>query len=78
MIILYIIEKTFSRYKQQAFSTKKILKRHIMDCFKQRIIMPKEDEYVKFRNYERKTKLLFLIYADFVSILVSEDNEKQN
>ena len=40
--------------------------------------MPKEDEYVKFRNYERKTKLLFLIYADFVSILVSEDNEKQN
>ena len=49
-----------------------------MDCFKQRIIMPKEDEYVKFRNYETKIKSLLLIYADFVSILVSEDNEKQN
>ena len=35
--------------------------------------MPKEDEYVKFKNYERKTKSSFVIYADFESILVSEE-----
>ena len=66
----------------QAFSTEEILKRDIKDCFKindmQRIMMPKKDEYVKFRNYERKIKSLFIIYADFESILVSEDNGEQN
>ena len=40
--------------------------------------MPKKGEYVKFKNYERKTKSPFLIYADFESILVPEDNGKQN
>ena len=66
----------------QAFSTEEILKRDIKDCFKinnmQRIMMPKKDEYVKFRNCERKIKSLFIIYADFESILVSEDNGEQN
>ena len=33
--------------------------------------------YVRFKYYERKIKLPFMIYADFVSILVSEDNGKQ-
>ena len=28
--------------------------------------------------YERKIKSLFMIYADFESILVPENNEKQN
>ena len=40
--------------------------------------MPKKSEYVKFKNNERKIKSLFLIYADFESILVPEDNGKQN
>ena len=40
--------------------------------------MPKNGEYVKFKNYERKIKLPFVIYADFESNLVSEDNGKQN
>ena len=40
--------------------------------------MPKKDEYVKFKNYERKLRSPFLIYANFESILVPEDNEKQN
>ena len=51
------------------------------DCFKvnskQKIIIPKKDEYVKFKNYERKMKSPFIIYADFES-LVKEDNGKQN
>ena len=72
----------FCHYCLQAFSTEEILKRHIKDCFKingkQRIIMPRKTEYVKFRNYERKIKSSFIIYADFESILVPENNEKQN
>ena len=49
--------------------TEEILKHHIKDCFKingkQRIIMPKKGECVMF-------------YADFKTILVPEDNGKQN
>ena len=63
----------------QAFSTKEILKCHIKDGFKingkQKIIMPKN---VKFKNYERKIKSPFIIYAYFESTLVSEDNGMQN
>ena len=40
--------------------------------------MPKKGEFVKFKNFERKIKSLFIIYADFGSILVPEDNGKQN
>ena len=40
--------------------------------------MPKKDEYVKFKNFERKINPLFMIYANLESILVPEDNEKQN
>ena len=40
--------------------------------------MPKKGEYLKFKNYERKIKSLFIICADFESILVPEDNERQN
>ena len=61
--------KHFCCYSLQSFSTEEILKRHIKDCFKingkQRIIMPKKGECVKFKNYERKTKSPFIIYADF-------------
>ena len=69
-------------YYLRAFSTEEILNCHIKDCFKingkQRIIMPEKDEYVKFKNYERKTESLFMIYADFESTLVPEYNEKEN
>ena len=34
--------------------------------------------YDKFKNYERKAKLPFMIYANFESILESGDNGKQN
>ena len=40
--------------------------------------MPKKGEYVKFKNFERKIKSSFTIYADFESILVPDDNAKQN
>ena len=74
--------KHFYLYCLQAFSTEEILKRHIKDCFKingkQRSIMPKKGEYVRFKYYKRKIKSPFMIYADFKSILVTEDNGKQN
>ena len=40
--------------------------------------MPKKGEYVKFKNFKRKIKSPFMIYADFKSILVPEDNGNQN
>ena len=38
--------------------------------------MSKKGEYVRFKNYERKIKSTFIIYADFESILVLENNRK--
>ena len=40
--------------------------------------MSKKGENVKFKNFERKVKSTFMNYADFESILVPEDNGKQN
>ena len=42
------------------------------------IRMPKNSAYVKLKHFERKIKSPFMIYADFESILVPEDNRKQN
>ena len=33
------------------------------------IKMPKKGEYVRFKNYERKIKSQYMIYADFEIIL---------
>ena len=78
--IINIVEIHFCRFCLQAFSTEEILKRQIKDCFKingkQRITMHIKGEYVKFKNYERKIK--FMIYADFESTWVPDNNEKQN
>ena len=42
--------------------------------------MLKEGEDITFKNYERSIKnyLPFMIYVDFESIVISEDNGKQN
>ena len=40
--------------------------------------MTKKGENVKFKENIRKTKLQFMIYADFESILAPERNEKPN
>ena len=65
-----------------AFVTEEILRRHIKNCFKingkQTIKIPKNGEHVKFIKFERKINLPFIIYAAFESILVPEDNGRQN
>ena len=38
----------------------------------------KKCEYIKFKHSGRKIKSLLINYADFESILVPEDNGKQN
>ena len=83
MVIHYIVEENiFVVIVYRLSLQKKILKRHIIDCVKinskQTIKISKKDEYVKFKNFERKIKSPFMIYADFESILVHEDNGKQN
>ena len=74
--------KQFCLYCLKAFSTEEILKSHIKDSLKingkQRIIMPKKGEFVKFKNYERKIKSLFIIYADFEIFVMPENNGKKN
>ena len=40
--------------------------------------MSKKDEYIKLKNFGRKIKSPFMIYADFESILIPEDNGNQN
>ena len=45
---------------------------------KQTTNMPKKYEYIKFKYSGRKIKSSLINYADFESILVPEDNEKQN
>ena len=40
--------------------------------------MTKKGKYIKFKNFGRKIKSPFMIYVDFESILVPEDNGKQN
>ena len=66
----------------QAFRTVEKLKCHIKDCSKingkQTIKMSKKGEYIQFKNFGRKIKSPFMIYVDFESILVPEDNGKQN
>ena len=48
-------------------------------CFKmkgkQRIIMPKKGDFVKFQNYDKKIKSPFLICANFENILVPDKNK---
>ena len=40
--------------------------------------MPKKYEYIWLKNFERKIKSQFMIYADFKRVLVPEDTWKQN
>ena len=58
--IINIVEIHFCCFCLQYFSTEEILKRQIKDCLKingkQRITMHIKEEYVKFKNYERKIK----------------------
>ena len=59
-----------------AFSLAKILESNVLDCFKisgkQIIKMHKKGKYVRLKNYEKKIKSPFMMYAVCESILVSE------
>ena len=37
-----------------------------------------QGEYVKLKNFERKTKAQIMIYSDFENILAQKDSGKQN
>ena len=72
VIINYIIYKTFLSLLITCFHYRRNIQ--IKDCFeinsKQTIKMSKKDEYLKFKNFEKKVKSPFMIYAYFESILV--------
>ena len=74
--------KHFCHYCLQAFKIAEKLKCYIKYCFKingkQTIKVPKKGEYIEFKSFGRKIKSPFMFYADFKSILVPEDDEKQN
>ena len=75
MIIHYIVEENIFVFIFYTLSLeKKILKYHIKDCLKingkETIKKPKKGEYVKSKNFERKIKSPFMIFANFESILV--------
>ena len=59
-----------------------MLERSVNDCFKincnQMIKITKKGQTVKFKNYMRKIKSPFIIYAAFESNLVPKNNGKQN
>ena len=77
-----IIKNIFVAILLQYFTTAQILERHINDCFevtgKQMVKMAKKGEIVKFKNCTRKIKPPFIDIADFESILILENNGKQN
>ena len=80
---LYRGRQHFCRYCLHSFIAEKyrsstILKYHIKEYFKidikQVVKMSKKSKYVNFKSFQRKIKSPFMIYADFESILVPEDN----
>ena len=77
---LHLGKKHFCCFCLQAFRTAEMWKTHVDDCLnvngKQITKMSVEGEYVRFKNYKRNIKSPFMIYADFESILVPEENGK--
>ena len=71
-------KKTFFLLLFTFFHCRKILNYHIKENFKinikQVVKMSKKSKYVNFKSFQRKIKSPFMIYADFESILVPEDN----
>ena len=55
---------------------------HVLHCGRKNFLVivwkPKKRKYVGFKSYYKKIKSQFMIYADLESILVPEDNEKEN
>ena len=74
--LLHRERKHFCLYFLHAVITEEISKCHIKYCFKtndkERIKMPKKGECLKFKNFVRRIKPLFMIYASFKSTLLPE------
>ena len=70
------------KYFLQAFSTEKIWRCPVKGFFKingkKMIKMPKKGKYSRFKNYERKIRSPFKIFADFENILVPQENWNPN
>ena len=79
--IFYCGKRHFCWYYLQAFGAEEILKCSIKHYFKindkHRIIIPKKMNMLNSKIM-KKIKSLFVIYAHFESILLPEDNRKQN
>ena len=75
MIIQYIVEEKIKLLLFTCFCYRRIFKCHNKDCCKvngkQTINMLKKGEFVKLKNFERKIKAPFMIYADLQVILRS-------
>ena len=73
---MFMYDHTLNREKKHIchYSKNALSKEEILINGKQKIVMPKKGKYIKFKNYERKIKSAFMIYADFESILVPENN----
>ena len=73
--------KHFCGYCLLALKTADVLKCYIEDCFKtngkQLTKMTAKGEYVNFKNHGQKIQSPFMTYANFESILMPENNEKQ-
>ena len=71
---IFVVQLTGTQYR--------ISKCHVNDCskikVKQIIKIPGKGEYVKFKNFKKKIRSLFMIYTDFDVNLVSNDKGKQN
>ena len=72
----------FCSYYLKGFSTEKVLKRHVKDCFKINvnpiIVMSKKGENFKFKKHKWKIKSPVITWVGFQSILVPKDNGMQN
>ena len=72
-------KKHFCWYCLQCFSKSKVLDCHVKYCLAinptKSVLIPQENEYVNFQNFNRSTKAPFIIYGDFECVLIaSTDN----
>ena len=61
-------KRYFCKYCCNSFTTNDVLKNHVEYCSKQKsvkVVMPREGETLRFKNFHRKMRVPFVIYADF-------------
>ena len=79
---LIYVRKHFYRYCLQCFSNSKILKNYIKICRAinhiKTVTLNEENTYFKFKKFKRLLKALFIIYADFESLLKPAADDKKD